>query len=132
MPEAHTVPGLACASLISIKQMCDNGCSVIYDKNECRVYYKKKIVLVGEREPATGLWVLPITPKHKPTRRTTPSDLKMMETHPNSDTIHTACNAYSISNIKDLVTYLHQCLLSPTKTTLLHAIKIINSYNGPA
>ena len=57
--EAHSVPGLAHASLISIKILCDAGCKVTYDDNECRVYYNKKIVWLVKRDPQTGLWILP-------------------------------------------------------------------------
>ena len=59
--EAHIVLGLAHASLISIKILCDAGCKVIYEDDECRVYYNKKLVWLGQREPQTGLWILPLT-----------------------------------------------------------------------
>ena len=42
--EAQVVPRLAHASLISIKILCDSGCKVTYDDDECRVYYNKKVV----------------------------------------------------------------------------------------
>ena len=32
----------------------------MFDKEECRVYFKNKLVLVGGRDIATGLWQLPI------------------------------------------------------------------------
>ena len=47
--EAHIVPGLAHTSLISIKILCDAGCKVTYDDNECRKYYRKKIVWLRKR-----------------------------------------------------------------------------------
>ena len=59
--ESHIVPGLAHASLISIKILCDAGCKVTYDDDECRVYYNRKVVWIGKREPQTGLWILPLT-----------------------------------------------------------------------
>ena len=62
MTEAHIVPGLAHASLISTRNFCDAGCKVMFDKEECRVYFKNKLVLVGGRDVATGLWQLPINP----------------------------------------------------------------------
>ena len=37
--EAHIVPGLAHASLISTRKFCEAGCKVIFDANECKVYY---------------------------------------------------------------------------------------------
>ena len=51
--EAHIVPGLAHALLISIKILCDAGCKVTYYDDECRVYYNKEIVWLGNREPQT-------------------------------------------------------------------------------
>ena len=36
--EAHIVPGLAHASLISVKILCDAGCKVTYNDDECRVF----------------------------------------------------------------------------------------------
>ena len=59
--EAHIVPGLAHASLISIKILCDAGCKVTYDDDECRVYYNKKVLWFRKREPQTGLCILPLT-----------------------------------------------------------------------
>ena len=47
--EAHIVPSLAHASLISIKILCDAGCKVTYDDDECRVYYNKILVWLGKR-----------------------------------------------------------------------------------
>jgi hypothetical protein len=38
--QAHIVPGLAHTSLVSIKMLCDAGCIVAYDNNDCKVYYK--------------------------------------------------------------------------------------------
>ena len=59
--EAHIVPGLAHASLMSIKILRDAGCKVTYDDDECRVYYNNKVVWLGKREPQTGLLILPLT-----------------------------------------------------------------------
>ena len=65
MTEAHIVPGLAHASLISTRKFCDAGCKVMFDDKECRVYFKGELVLVGGRDKATGLWQLPINPTRK-------------------------------------------------------------------
>ena len=51
--EAHIVPVLAHASLISIKILCNAGCKVTYNDDECRVYYNKKVVWLGKQEPQT-------------------------------------------------------------------------------
>ena len=53
MTEAHIVPGLAHSSLISTKKFCEAGCKVVFDEEECRVYYKDKLVLSGDRGEKT-------------------------------------------------------------------------------
>ena len=65
--EAHIVPGLAHASLISTRKLCEAVCKVIFDTNECRVYYKGKLALSGGKYNNTALWKLPINPKTNPT-----------------------------------------------------------------
>ena len=59
---AHIVPVMAHTSLVLIKVLTDVGCKFIYDKDGCRVYFNEKIVWDGEKEPTTGLYVLPINP----------------------------------------------------------------------
>ena len=34
----------------------------MFDDDECRVYFKDELVLIGGRDAATGLWQLPINP----------------------------------------------------------------------
>ena len=55
--QAHIVPGLAHTSLISIKALCDQGCKVTYDEEECNIYNNNKTIWTGMREPITGLWI---------------------------------------------------------------------------
>jgi hypothetical protein len=45
--EAHIVPGLQHSSLISTRKFCDAGCKVIFETEECKVFYKNKLVLTG-------------------------------------------------------------------------------------
>jgi hypothetical protein len=113
--EAHIVPGLAHASLVSIKILCDAGCKVTYDEKTCRVTYDHKLVWIGHREPSTGLWVLPLSPDQG-TDTITP--LKA-----DAATNHVANNAYTMTSKESLIKYLHQCLFSPPKRTLIKAIQ---------
>ena len=53
--EAHIVPGLAHSSLISTRKFCAAGCKVAFDEDECRVYYRGRLALVGGRCPITDL-----------------------------------------------------------------------------
>ncbi len=84
MTEAHIVPGLAQTSLISIKQLCDNSAKVIYDDLACRVYVSKKLVWIGQREPTTRLWVLPLQPIRPVDPAITQSTSKPLEHTKNS------------------------------------------------
>eukprot|EP00804_Cyclotella_cryptica_P001830 CCRYP_018403-RA/>CCRYP_018403-RA protein AED:0.65 eAED:0.23 QI:0/0/0/1/1/1/2/0/799 len=107
---AHVVPGLAHSSLLSIKQLCDNGCHVIFTKKDCKVYRKAELMLEGKRHPATGLWVVP-TSNHK------------ISAKPNTAfTSHAAHNAYQTSSRAKLVQFLHQCAFSPPPSTWIKAI----------
>ena len=108
--KAHIVPKLAHTSLVSIKMLCDAGCRVTYDNNTVNVFYKNIIIWKGHREPSTGLWVLPLNERPKL------QNLQLLQQ------TETALSAYSMKSKRDLITYLHQCLFSPPKRTLLKAI----------
>ncbi len=45
---AHNLPDLAHSSLISAKQVCDEGCKVEYDATNCYVYYNDNIILMDQ------------------------------------------------------------------------------------
>ena len=60
------LPELAQASLISVRVLCNAGCRVIFDDQECRVYFKGKVVQVGYKDPATNLWTVSINGGAKP------------------------------------------------------------------
>ena len=53
--EAHIVPGLAHSSLILTHKFCVAGCQVTFDQQECKVYHKGRLVLVGDRDEKTNL-----------------------------------------------------------------------------
>ena len=63
MTECHIEPGLTHSSSISAKKFCDAGYKVIFDKNYCRVYHKKGLVLHGGRYKLIRMWKLPGNPK---------------------------------------------------------------------
>ena len=61
--ECHIVPGLAHTSLLLVKKFCEAKYMVVFDEEECRVYYKGKLVLFGGRDHQTTMWKLPINPQ---------------------------------------------------------------------
>ena len=108
--QAHIVPGLAHLSLISIKQLCDSGCHVIFTKNNCKVYRKAELMLEGKRHPATGLWIVPTSSAKLP-----PPTLPQFESY-------AAHNAYQTTSKAKLIQFLHQCAFSPPPSTWIKAI----------
>jgi hypothetical protein len=108
------MPGLAHASLISINILCNAEWEVKYNDKTCHVYFNHKIVWIGQREPSTGLWVLPLNPTNAPDpTNPTPADAA---TNP------VANNAYTMTSKESLIKYLHQRLFSPPKRNLIKAI----------
>ena len=118
--EAHIVPELSHSSLISTRKFCEAGCKVIFDVNECKVYYKRKLVLSGGQDTKTGLWQLPVNPSSNPTLQTTVSNYDL-HIQPNQLT-HAAFNVYTLPYKQNQLKFMHQAFFSPTIPTLLHAI----------
>ncbi|KAI2498399.1 hypothetical protein MHU86_16096 [Fragilaria crotonensis] len=58
----HIVPALSHVSLLSIGQLCDSGCHVTFDAVSVTVHHHERLLLTGERTPATGLWHLSLVP----------------------------------------------------------------------
>eukprot|EP00984_Skeletonema_dohrnii_P002769 scaffold955_cov79-Skeletonema_dohrnii-CCMP3373.AAC.11 len=120
MTAGHIVPGLSHSSLISIRRFCDAGCKVVFDIDECRVYYQGRLVLSGGREPRTGLWRLPINPVSPHRQETVQGlDLHIPMNHPMNDA---AMNVYTIPYRQNQVKYMHQTFFSLPKHTLIKAI----------
>ena len=63
---AYVHPALKSSSLISIGQLCDDGCVVIFDKDKINVLKNKKIIMSGNRNVTDGLWDIPL---HQPIER---------------------------------------------------------------
>ena len=121
MTEAHIVPGLSHLSLISTRKFCDAGCRVVFDQSECRVYKDGILVLVGDRDPDTNLWRLPINPATRP-ERILPAGLDLC-LHPHQKRTEYAYNVYTIPHKQNQMKYMHQSFLNAPIPTLLKAIK---------
>ena len=120
--EAHIVPGLSHTSLVSARKFCDAGCKITFDKDECRIFYKKKLVLSGKRDDKTGLWTVPLNPSAPPSMTVEKYDLQISE-HNKKHMPAMANNVYTIPHKQNAVKYMHQCFFSPPIATLLKAIE---------
>ena len=54
------LPGLKSALLISIGQLCDDGCNVLLNNKKLLAIKNKAIILKGDRNYSDGLWDIPI------------------------------------------------------------------------
>ena len=58
--DAIIVPKLKSSSLISLGQLCDDGCKVILDHKKLKVIKNNDFVIEGQRNHSDGLWDIPI------------------------------------------------------------------------
>jgi hypothetical protein len=96
-------------SLISVTKLCNAGCEVIFNKNECVVKHKGNEVTRGTKNTSNGLWYIPLAND----ANAKPSAID------NDPTIN---SVYHTSTLAETIQYLHQCLFSPTIDTLCKAI----------
>jgi hypothetical protein len=59
----HIIPNLVIASLFGIRPLCNAGCIVVFHIDRVKVWYDKKLILIGPRNLLTDLWTLPFTTK---------------------------------------------------------------------
>jgi hypothetical protein len=104
---AHILPGLAQHSLLSVRQMCDSGCSVTFTASNATVTNGHSTILTGERDKESNLWRVPLNP-------TPPL---------HGGQKHSAHNVHEQKYIQDTITYLHACCFSPVTDTWLKSIK---------
>jgi hypothetical protein len=102
--KVHILPGLVHNSLISVGQLCDNGCDLTFTQEQITVSRDGKCVMYGSRDPMSRLWRVDLKKKF--------------------ETKNVQCNhAHDNSNQKDLINYLHAACFSPVKLTWITAIK---------
>jgi hypothetical protein len=54
--KAHILPGLVHNSLISVGQLCDNGCNVTFTQEQVTVLKNGKCVMYRSLDPRSRLW----------------------------------------------------------------------------
>ena len=105
-------------NLISMGQLCDQGCTAMFDKEKCIIKHNNNQVIKGIRNHNNGLWYIPLT------------GTKEVHTfegeREKADRDKRICNnIHRINKLQDVLEYVYASLFSPTKSTLLKAIKII-------
>jgi len=122
MTEAHIVPQLAHSSLISTRKFCEAGCKVVFDEDECRVYYNNEVVLIGGRDERSRLWKLPINPQVKPGIPRVISELDI-NIPPHIEHQHSAFTVYTLPYKQQQLKFMHQTFFNLPIPTLLKAIE---------
>lgn len=120
---AHKFPHLA-HPLLSISQLCDHGCIATFDSNQVRITHDDDTVLVGNRDPTTNLWTIPLQPAEE--------DFHMIDERMEDEGLgyhgflrpqyHRANSAYHTTNQVEHVTFLHAACGYPVPTTWIKAI----------
>jgi hypothetical protein len=103
---AHIFPSMSNNSLLSVRQLCNEGYSVTFTIDDVTIFNKiGKEILKGSRDLYTGLWCIKLR--------------KEIQHNP----IASVNNVYELRETGVLVNYLHKAMFSPTKTALLKAVK---------
>ena len=103
------------SSLISLGQLCDDGCTVVLTKKNLIAAKDKNIILQGHRSTSgDGLWDIPIS---SPKLSTIRHDRSETTVTPSMNVIIRRKEAK-----RDLIRYLHGACFSPTKATWIAAI----------
>jgi hypothetical protein len=102
---AHILTGLVHNYLISVGQLCDSGCDIIFTQDKVEVNKDGKSVVSGIHNQQSRLW-----------------RVALQET-PKSNNKNVCNHAHETSNLKELINYLHATSFSPVKATWIKAIK---------
>ena len=88
--------------LLSIGQICDQGCTALFSKQKMQIFKNKELLFTADRDWTDGLWKL---------------NLKTLQAH------------YIVKQDKsktELAQYLHACAFSPVISTFEECIKTGN------
>ena len=109
---AHIFPTLTTANLLSIGQLCDDGCIANFTKNEVKILKNNHTILQGKRNTSNGMWYVPIP------RTSTHSSQVINAALHNKANIITKLHPTS-----DLIRFLHAAAFSPAKSTWIKAVE---------
>ncbi|KAI2490112.1 Reverse transcriptase (RNA-dependent DNA polymerase) [Fragilaria crotonensis] len=111
----HIVPALRTASLLSMAQLCDAGCTVTFDAVSVIVRLHDRSILHGVRTLDTGLWHLSLVQ---------PNPDPYVPAPPVAPPPITDCSNAAIQSATpaELVAFAHAALFSPALSTLQKAI----------
>ena len=107
--EADVFPGLTQSALISIGQLCDDGCTVEFDKKWARIYRQYELIMKGKHNFRTGMYNkvnLHNLALDKEKLNHSPPILSLPLTHSTSPNL-SINNLYHLTKTRDVIQYLH-------------------------
>ena len=117
--KTHVFDTLGSASLISVANMCDDGCHVVFNKNNVFITKDNKVIIKGNRNWRDRLWDIKV-----PHVLSSRNQLNQQTAHKSHQQHHhmsvILCKKQSKTT---LATYHHHTLFAPTESTLRKAIK---------
>jgi hypothetical protein len=127
--KVHTFNNLN-ENMMSVRQLCDAGYDVHFDKDQAIVNNKENIILTVPRDHKNGLWQAPLVTANNEMRK---AMCNMANHHDNTTSTYLSkhdnrnsaycSNVQDHINIKDEINYLQGAAFSPVKSTLLQAIE---------
>ena len=99
------------SSLLSIGQLCDDGCVATFDKDSVVIAKDNTVILQGKRDPSTKLWMVDLN--CSPTTSPLPGPNVIQ---------HAANAAIAQETVPERVAFLHWCAGSPQLSTWCKAI----------
>ena len=124
--KSYLFPDLHSASLLSVGQLCDDGCDVTFRKTDVTAHKNGTVVLQGYRNYNDKLWDIPF---NKQGQHILPPSL------PPPTTFHQQFANVIIPkdlSTAQLIEFYQACLFSPAKSTLLKAVKNGNFITWPS
>ena len=112
---AHIIPALSENSLISIGQLCDNGCTAFFTADKVTVNYNGDPIIEGPRNQVDKLWYIDLGQGAQDHQHTLDAIALAAP--------HYSCNAINPSTtMADRIAYYHACCFSPVLSTWCKAI----------
>ena len=108
-PTALVYPNLNNESLLSIGQLCDDGCIAIFEKSKLSILKNGKVILSGHRNSTDGLWDVPFNQYENKINYIISRD----------------------KNKTELAQYFHGCAFSPVISTFQECIRRGNFISWP-
>ena len=117
--QGHIFPSLHSGSLLSIGLLCDHGCIALLAASAIYIYYNDTLVMVGERNPLTKLWIVKLGDSPS---RVNPNH-HALSLHPFSKLLFAlGARPPQFSALPQRIAFYHAALFSPVLSIFCNAL----------